>query len=319
MLRFKPSTLSYIREARRTPGFSLVDWLHGYIYARWPYFYIGTAVGANPAARRLRSLVDCLQTLGRSRRKRAGSNRGRHMGLSETPPRRDTPGTDFANGYHGKVVSLNAARQLVTIDKEISLYNLDQVIPYTRARDIVLKNPDNIVALECPCRVASPNPCLPLDVCLVVGEPFASFVVEHHPRRSRWIAPDEAAEILKAEDARGHVHHAFFKDAMLDRFYAICNCCPCCCGAMRAHRHGVPMLASSGYVAQVSADRCSGCGQCHRVCPFDAVSMVKKAAVVKASACMGCGLCISHCKRKALSLVRDPGRGKPLEILELLG
>ena len=36
---------------------------------------------------------------------------------------------------------------------------------------------------------------------------------------------------------------------MLGRFYAICNCCKCCCGAMQAHLNGVPMLASSGYVA----------------------------------------------------------------------
>jgi hypothetical protein len=25
-----------------------------------------------------------------------------------------------------------------------------------------------------------------------------------------------------------------YKDAMLGRFYAICNCCSCCCGAMEA-------------------------------------------------------------------------------------
>jgi hypothetical protein len=26
----------------------------------------------------------------------------------------------------------------------------------------------------------------------------------------------------------------YYKDAMLGRFYAICNCCACCCGAMQA-------------------------------------------------------------------------------------
>ncbi|HEU68467.1 MAG TPA: hypothetical protein ENN53_04535 [Candidatus Acetothermia bacterium] len=30
--------------------------------------------------------------------------------------------------------------------------------------------------LECPCRAARESPCLPLDVCLVIGEPFASCV-----------------------------------------------------------------------------------------------------------------------------------------------
>jgi hypothetical protein len=53
-----------------------------------------------------------------------------------------------------------------------------------------------------------------LDVCLIIGEPFASFVAEHHPRRARWTTADEAVQILHAEDERGHAHPAFFKDAI---------------------------------------------------------------------------------------------------------
>ena len=67
---------------------------------------------------------------------------------------------------------------------------------------------------------------------------------------------EEAVAILQAEQERGHVHHAFFKDAMLQRFYAICNYCSCCCGAMQAQRNGTPMLASSGYVSRVDEDAC---------------------------------------------------------------
>ncbi len=51
----------------------------------------------------------------------------------------------------------------------------------------------------------------------------------------------------------------YYKDAMLGRFYAICNCCSCCCGAMEAQRNGTPMIASSGYVAVVDEDLCE-CG-----------------------------------------------------------
>ena len=141
-----------------------------------------------------------------------------------------------------------AASKLVTVQQDVTLTDLEHVIPYSRARDIVLRNPDHIVVLDCPCRVGRADPCLPLDVCLIVGEPFASFVSEHHPGRSRWITQDEAVEILWAEQERGHVSHAFFKDAMLGRFYAICNCCSCCCGAMQYHHQGIPMLASSGFV-----------------------------------------------------------------------
>lgn len=298
----RPSTRAFVREARRTPGYSFFDWLHGYVYARWPYLYIGIGTGGHPLARVFGPLV---------------------RGLSRLFPPRATGGRSpdrvtFADTYHGKVMPLEAAKRLVTVGEEVDLTNLEQVIPYARARDIVLRNPDHIVVLECPCRASRANPCRPLDVCLVVGEPFASFVAEHHPRRSRWIAQQEAVDILCAEHERGHVHHAFFKDAMLGRFYAICNCCACCCGAMQAWRNGTPMLASSGYVSQVDADLCVGCGVCAEFCQFGALLVSDGLAVVDDALCMGCGVCVSKCEEGALLLVRDPNKGEPLEIHELI-
>jgi len=285
-----------MEEARRTPGFSLFDWIHGYVYARWLYLYISTGIGEHLLARVFRPLVGWLARLFP-----ADSNR-----------------ITFADTYHGKVVPLDAATQLVTVNEDIRITDLEKIVPYARARDIVLKNPDHIVVMDCACRAARPNPCLPLDVCLVIGEPFASFVVEHHPDRSRRITPDEAVEILRAEDERGHVHHAFFKDAMLGRFYAICNCCSCCCGAMQAHRNGTPMLASSGYTARVDAGLCIGCGVCADACQFDALSLGDGIVVIDDAACMGCGICVSQCAQGALSLLRDPSRGEPLEMRELI-
>jgi Pyruvate/2-oxoacid:ferredoxin oxidoreductase delta subunit len=295
----RPSTRAFAREAKRTPGYSLFDWLHGYVYARWPYLYIGIGAGQHPLARIFGPPVRLLGRL--------------------FPPHADDPDrVTFADGYHGKVVPLDAATQLVTIQEDVDLGDLEQTIPYALARDIVLKNPDHIVVLECPCRAVRPNACQPLDVCLVIGEPFASFVAEHHPRRSRWLSQSEAVDILRAEHERGHVHHAFFKDAMLGRFYAICNCCACCCGAMQAHQKGTPMLASSGYVAQVDADLCTACGTCVDFCQFAALSLNDDHAVVDLVACMGCGVCVAHCPQETIELVRDAAKGEPLEIQRLI-
>lgn len=295
----KPSTQAFRQEARRTPGYSFFDWLHGYIYGRWPYLYIGIGTGEHWLAR---LLAPAVRRLGQA-------------GLLRTDaPDRPT----FADSYHGKVVPLEAATQLVTVQEDVNLGDLEAVIPYAQARDLVLQHPDHIVVLDCPCRTARENPCLPLDVCLVIGEPFASFVAEHHPNRSRWISQEEAVDILRTEEERGHVHHAFFKDAMLGRFYAICNCCSCCCGAMQAQRHGTPMLASSGYVAQVDAERCIGCGTCAGVCQFAAIAVDGDRAIVDLSACMGCGVCATHCPQEAITLRRDPAKGEPLEIQKLL-
>jgi ferredoxin len=223
----------------------------------------------------------------------------------------------MAESVHGKVLSLDAATRLIQVDEDLDLRDLEQVIPYSQARDIVLRNPSRIVAIECPCRAARPNPCLPTDVCLIVGEPFASEFAERHPGRTRWITQAMAVEILRSEHARGHVHHAFFKDAMLGRYYAICNCCSCCCGPMEYWRHGTPMLASSGYVANVDGAACIGCGRCESRCQFGAISLVDGSAVVDDESCMGCGVCETTCVDDAIRLERREERGVPLEIWSL--
>jgi Pyruvate/2-oxoacid:ferredoxin oxidoreductase delta subunit len=297
-----PSTRKFFRESRRTPGYSLFDWLHGYAYGRWPYLYIGIGTGEHPLSKKLGWLWDWLGRL--------IIPRSEHDEQDEKRA--------FADTYHGKVVPLEAARQLVMVQEEIRLPDLEKIIPYNRARALILKNPDHIVVLECPCRASRQHPCLPLDVCLIVGEPFASFVVEHHPQRARWISREQALDILQAEDERGHVHHAFFKDAMLGRFYAICNCCACCCGAMQAQRNGTPMLASSGYLSQVDEDLCLACGTCVEYCQFGALDLDGAVVSVDPDRCMGCGVCVSHCDQDALELVRQPSKGEPLEIFELL-
>jgi len=303
------STRQFFGEARRIPGYSAWEALHGYLYARWPYLYIGAATGEHPLVRRYGAFLGrvfgaLFHVSSETAEQRAANPNNKTPGMEET--------------YHGKVVPLEAARQLVSIKEPVKLKNLEHIIPFEHARDIVMTNPDFIVALECPCRAAREHPCLPLDVCLIVGDPFASFILEHHAQRARQITPQEAVDILKAEDERGHVHHAFFKDAMLNRFYAICNCCSCCCGAMQAQREGTPMLISSGYVSQVDADLCAGCGDCESVCQFDAIHVPFSHAEVDEEACMGCGVCVNQCTQQALSLRRDPARSEPLEIERLL-
>jgi ferredoxin len=301
----RSSTRAFFKEARQVPGYRFFDFLHGYVYARWPYLYISIGKGEHrysPALARFAGIF----------------NRIFFPLLRINDSSSDSSSRSFADTYHGKVVPIEAAQQLVSVQEDVRLDNLEQIIPYEQARDIVLKNPQHIVALECPCRASKEDACQPLDVCLIVGEPFTSFVAEHHPGRSRWIDSTEAIAILHAEEDRGHVHHAFFKDAMLGRFYAICNCCACCCGAMSAHQRGTPMLASSSYISTVDLDLCIGCGDCSACCQFSAIQVDNGYALVDQDKCMGCGNCASHCEQDAITLTHDPTRGVPLEIRDLI-
>lgn len=311
-LLLKPSARRFFAEADQLPGFTTANKLHGYLYLRWPYLYISLITGEHPLARGLMRLARALDRLFPSRVDKRRKARRAQKALQEKGG-----GLRFADTYHGKVLPTEEATKLVKIGRKVTLTAPESVVPYALARDIVLKNPDHIVVFDCPCRAARPNPCSPLDVCLVMGEPFASLVLEHNAKRARRISPDEAVAILKAENARGHVHHAFFKDVALGRFYAICNCCGCCCGAMAAQKNGVEMLASSGYVVANNAELCVGCGNCVKYCQFNALKVRERTLQVKTARCMGCGACVSKCPKDALALKLDPSRGLPLLVEEL--
>ncbi|MGD2027618.1 MAG: 4Fe-4S binding protein [Anaerolineales bacterium] len=304
------STKDFIREGWKLEDYSLIDFIHGYIYGRFTYLYIGGGKGDHPLAKKFAPVINFFSKLFPKKEEPFEGKRPHSLTVES--------GT-IADGYHGKAMPLESMKELVMVNQPIRVKDLEQVIPYVRARSIVLENPNHIVVLDCPCRKHKENPCLPMDVCMVVGEPFASFVIEHHPDTSRWITRDEAITILEEEDDRGHVHHAFFKDAMLGRFYAICNCCECCCGAMGAHQRGTPMLASSGYLAVVAEEVCIGCATCEDYCQFGALAIGPDVhMVVDSERCMGCGVCVSKCPEGAIALEAAPEKGIPLEIANLM-
>jgi len=273
----RPSSLEILREFGPKRLFSLLV-LHGYLYARWPRQYIGLFV---------------------------------HFLFPWLGPRGKRW---LADHYHGKVLRTEEAKKIVRVSRPISLHNLEQVIPYPKARSLILRQPLELALFECPCRHNRAKPCQPTQVCIIVGQPFVNFAMEHHPRRTRRATQDEVAEVLEAEHRRGHVHAAWFKDVCLDRMFAICNCCACCCGGIEAMvRFGIPMMASSGYVAVVEQNRCRGCGRCQAACPFRAIK-VNVRARVDHSRCMGCGVCLGVCPRQSLSLRRDEKRAVPLDL-----
>lgn len=55
--------------------------------------------------------------------------------------------------------------------------------------------------------------------------------------------------------------------------------------------------------AEVLTDRCTSCGRCAQVCPYNAISIIvkkKTPAVVNTAACAGCGTCAAECPFDAI-------------------
>ena len=61
-------------------------------------------------------------------------------------------------------------------------------------------------------------------------------------------------------------------------------------------------------VAEVEEEKCTGCGNCVRVCIYNAISLEDRKAVVN-ELCQGCGLCREVCPTKAIYYV-DVGERK---------
>ena len=81
-------------------------------------------------------------------------------------------------------------------------------------------------------------------------------------------------------------------------------------------KSGVPMIASSGFVAEIDPELCAACGDCEAACPFDAIH-VNGTAVVDTNKCMGCGVCGVTCDLEIPILVRDVRKPLPLDLAAL--
>ncbi len=228
------------------------------------------------------------------------------------------------NTYHGKVLPHELARAIIEIDRDIPLTDLGKkIIPYTRAREIMI-NAENLdfVLTRCGCKTRKAEPCKlakpPYHTCILIGEPvLTNFLMQHQPEESRRVSRAEALELLEEFHAQGLVHNAWFKDCIKDRFYVICNCCPCCCLGFEMMNMGIDQLAPSGYMARVDAAACQGCQTAIQWCPFDAIEMHDGKSGVIRDRCMGCGICVSKCPHGARSLHLDEGKGLPLDVRKL--
>jgi len=119
----------------------------------------------------------------------------------------------------------------------------------------------------------------------------------------RVISKDEAIQVLDAAAEEGLVHNAFYN--VKSSHGAICNCCSCCCLAIRGLKDfdAPHMIAKSNFVAAIDQDECSECGVCaDERCPMDAIEE-DSGYEVQPDRCIGCGVCTITCPTEAITLI----------------
>ncbi len=186
------------------------------------------------------------------------------------------------------------------VEPEDEVYVLD----YERATSII-KNATSVGVSRCYCRHKAEhlgeNCDAPQEVCLSINNLSHSLSKYGYARQ---ITTEEALDILELSYDNNLIQ---FAENVKDDVGFICNCCSCCCMALKgAKRMGIPQtISSSNFIAELK-DNCVSCKKCVAVCPvgcFDVENIEGKDKVVfDPNLCLGCGVCERVCKLDAIQM-----------------
>jgi NAD-dependent dihydropyrimidine dehydrogenase PreA subunit len=238
----------------------------------------------------------------------------------------------FAARYHCKVITYENAKKLVSLEENVVLPTEEskKIIPWEIANKLIFNHKDHLAIVDCPCRLEKKESgkryCEPVHTCIFMGKTSVDFVTSHMPRmHGERVSKERVLDLIKEQHERGLVFTIWFKDATGYRGGVLCSCCSCCCAGMEAELlsrkkgiEGLKLTAPSGFSAKVDFELCNACGTCARICPYQALSIIKmgdeKKLVAATDLCMGCGVCVEACPSKAISLIVDPMKGEIFDV-----
>lgn len=195
-----------------------------------------------------------------------------------------------------------------TIPINTNLKQDTQIQPYENLTKM-LETAKSFKVIDCICRkerAIAGEPCdHSLEVCLSFSKEEGAY--DYFTRGGRIISKEEAFSLIAMTEEEGLIHNVFYNTK--DGHGAVCNCCSCSCGLMRAAKEygAAHSLAKSNYLAVIDADECTACGVCaDERCQMDAISEGENSYQVVSELCIGCGVCTITCPTDAISLIQRP-------------
>jgi UDP-glucose 4-epimerase len=195
----------------------------------------------------------------------------------------------------------------------------NEVIPL-KLMDHFIDKAGTIALIQCPCRVT--NDCKNHDKdlgCVWMGKGAANLDLKNLPGggEGRFATKEEAKAHVRAglKDGLAPSLAKLRGDAVVynvldydDEFMNFCLCCSCCCIAANMKYSNSDykkyVKRMKGVLITTDPEKCTGCGECFKVCIYNGLKMVKGKAVHTEN-CLGCGHCEAACPNNAISITFD--------------
>ncbi|MDY6833358.1 MAG: 4Fe-4S dicluster-binding protein [Chloroflexota bacterium] len=207
--------------------------------------------------------------------------------------------------FLGPPLVMNSPKMMQVIPVEKEIPAKQEALSYEQVSTI-MEMGQSFAVNQCICKKEQgllDNACKkPQEVCMAIA-PMPG-VMDNHPWGGRVISKEEAYEVLRRAEEAGLVHLTSNYES---GNWFICNCCGCCCMALRAVRMGITNAINSHYYAEIDQATCISCGICaNDRCQIHAIEEKEDSYRVNKERCIGCGLCVSTCPAESVRLVQKP-------------
>ncbi len=182
-----------------------------------------------------------------------------------------------------------------------------KVLPFEEIETLI-QQAEVIAVMPCFCRQVMKRCEHIMDAEIVMGA-YADYMIKY--RGAKQLTKEEALQKIRECEEDGLVH---LTGNAQEGSAVICNCCPCCCDALRAvlEFRKPDTVGRTNFIPRIDQEECTLCGKCQKICPMEAIVKLPgfeedgsdSMMMVYEDQCIGCGLCSTHCPADAVRMVK---------------